>query len=58
MSSTYESNLATAPHKVLENEPPVQFMLGEAMIAQKKMKNTTKDLAKIKEVLAELQIYV
>ena len=58
MADPYESNLATEPHKTLENAPPVQFMLGEAMLNQKKMKNQTKDLGKIKEVLAELQIYV
>ena len=39
MSDAYGSNLATEPHPSLENAPPVQFMLGEAMVAQKKMKN-------------------
>ena len=58
MTDAYESNLAIEPDKEITNAPPVQFMLGEAMVNQKKMKNTTKDLAKIKEVLAELQIYV
>ena len=50
----YESNLATENEKQLENSPPVQFMLGEAMVHQKKLKNQGKDLSKIKEVLAEL----
>ena len=38
--------------------PPVQFMLGEAMVSQKKQRKHGSDLAKIKELLAEIQIYV
>ena len=38
--------------------PPVQFLLGEAMVAQKKMRKNSSDLVKIKELLAEMQIYV
>ena len=38
--------------------PPVQFMLGEAMVSQKKMRKHASDLVKIKELLAEVQIYV
>ena len=38
--------------------PPVQFLLGEAMVAQKKQRKHGSDLVKIKELLAEMQIYV
>ena len=38
--------------------PPVQFMLGEAMVSQKKLKKQGLDLNKMKELLAEMQIYV
>lgn len=38
--------------------PPVQFMLGEAMISQKKLKKHSGDLSRVKELLAELQLYV
>ena len=38
--------------------PPVQFLLGEAMVSQKKMRKHSSDLVKIKELLAEIQIYV
>ena len=34
--------------------PPVQFMLGEAMISQKKLKKHSGDLSRVKELLAEL----
>ena len=34
--------------------PPVQFLLGEAMVAQKKMRKNSSDLVKIKELLAEM----
>ena len=38
--------------------PPVQFLLGEAMVSQKKQRKHSSDLVKVKEVLAEIQIYV
>ena len=36
----------------------MQFLLGEAMVSQKKQRKHATDLVKIKELLAEIQIYV
>ena len=60
MTDPYLGGLITQPDKKLDHEQtvPTQFMLGEAMVSQKKLKAQGNDLAKIKEVLAELQIYV
>ena len=38
--------------------PPVQFLLGEAMVSQKKQRKHASDLVKMKELMAEMQIYV
>jgi len=47
------------PAKQLATDaPPVQFLLGEAMVSQKKQRKHASDLVKIKELLAEIQIYV
>ena len=34
--------------------PPVQFLLGEAMVSQKKTSKHASDLVKIKELMAEM----
>ena len=51
-----ENELGPA-HKA-PDAPPVAFQLGEAMVSQKKQRKHASDLAKIKELLAEMQIYV
>ena len=60
MTDAFLGGLITEPDKKLDQEQkvPVQFMLGEAMVSQKKLKSQGNDLNKIKEVMAELQIYV
>ena len=45
-------------NQLAPDAPPVQFLLGEAMVSQKKMRKHASDLVKIKELLAEVQIYV
>ena len=45
-------------NQLAPDAPPVQFLLGEAMVSQKKQRKHASDLAKIKELLAEMQIYV
>lgn len=54
------ANLKEDLHKnqAAPDAPPVQFLLGEAMVSQKKMRKHSSDLVKVKELLAEIQIYV
>lgn len=54
----YDSNLITSTNAKMTSYEPVPFQLGEAMVAQKTLKKQTQEITKIKEVLAELQIYV
>ena len=49
---------STHKNQAAPDGPPVQFLLGEAMVSQKKMRKHSSDLVKIKELLAEIQIYV
>ena len=49
------ANMAPAENKSM---PAVQFQLGEAMINQKKIRQTTKDISQLKDILTEMQIYV
>lgn len=43
-SETYAAQLAGMQPKPNQSLPPVQFQLGEAMIAQKKLAKTGKDV--------------
>lgn len=54
----YAAQIASMQPKRNESLPPVQFQLGEAMIAQKKLAKTTKDIKQIQEIVTEMQIYV
>lgn len=54
MASYADMDNGVPAKQVAPDAPPVQFLLGEAMVSQKKQRKQGGDLVKIKELLAEI----
>ena len=53
-NDAYAAKLATMKPRENSSLPPVQFQLGEAMISQKKMTKTIKDIQQLQDIVTEM----